>query len=66
MAGREKGVETLPCPNCGDDRPVQILPDGARAAETCPKCYPAPSKKDTEKAAAEAPSRERGTDTKEA
>jgi hypothetical protein len=59
MAEREKGVETMPCPNCGTDRPVSPQPDGSKSVEACPKCYPAPA---PEKAAAPTPAREAGTD----
>lgn len=63
MAGRQKGVETLPCPNCGTDRPVSVQDDGSKVAEACSKCWPAPA---TEKASAhDKPAREHGTDTKE-
>lgn len=56
---REKGVETMPCPNCGTDSPVVVQADGSKVAEGCPKCWPAaePEKASHRK------SREHGTDT---
>ena len=60
MSGREKGVATTPCPNCGTGlNPVQLA-DGAVSVEACPKCY------GTVETAASKPAstrRERGTDT---
>lgn len=58
MAEREKGVETMPCPNCGTVRPVSQQADGSKVAEACPKCYTATSEKAS---AAPTPARESGT-----
>jgi len=59
VSGREKGVATTPCPNCGTGlMPVQLA-DGAVSVEACPKCYGKP-----ETASKPASTRrERGTDT---
>lgn len=58
---REKGVETMPCPNCGNDRPVAEQADGSKVAESCPKCWPTAPEKEK---AAHSSHREHGTDTK--
>lgn len=64
MAEREKGVATVPCPNCGSDRPVSEQADGSKVAEACPKCYPAVEPETA--SAPTTPAREAGTDiTKE-
>lgn len=62
MAGREKGVGTTPCPECGTDLKRVALPDGGVTAETCPTCYPSVEK--AGKATATV-TRERGTTTTE-
>lgn len=60
MSGREKGVATQPCPECGADLPAVTLPDGGVTTETCSNCNPAET---TEKASATetAPTREKAT-----
>lgn len=65
MTTREKGVATAPCPSCGKDQPLVEQKDGGMAAETCSKCYPAPSKRDVaaDVKAVTASNREAGTDT---
>ena len=63
MSGREKGVATTPCPNCGTGlNPVQLA-DGAVSVEACPKCYGAAETASKAVSAPATPSRERGTDT---
>ena len=64
MAEREKGVASVACPNCDKELALSDQPDGSLAAESCSKCYPAPTKKqlrETEKAFADSEPRERGT-----
>ena len=62
MSGREKGVATTPCPNCGTGlKPVQLA-DGAVSVEACPKCYGTTETASKSEAPA-ASRRERGTDT---
>lgn len=64
MTDREKGVETLPCPNCKTERPVSENPDGSKSVQVCPTCWPAPeSEKASEKPTK--PARETGTDVEE-
>lgn len=61
MSEREKGVESVACPTCGNELALKDQPDGSVAAETCSNCYPQNEPQQTETAsAAEAP-RERGT-----
>lgn len=64
MADREKGVETVPCPNCGIDRPVSLQADGSKVAEACPKCHP-PAEPEKASASVPTPAREAGTTVKE-
>lgn len=60
MSGREKGVASLPCPECGADLAVVTQADGGVSTETCGKCFPAAK---TEKASARSQTtRERGTE----
>lgn len=59
MSGREKGVASQPCPECGSDLKVVTQPDGGVSTEACGNCYPAAK---TEKASAQSrTTRERGT-----
>lgn len=59
MSGREKGVASQPCPECGADLKVVTQPDGGVSTEACGSCYPAAK---TEKASAQSrTTRERGT-----
>jgi ssDNA-binding Zn-finger/Zn-ribbon topoisomerase 1 len=60
---REKGVGTIPCPECGTELKQVRLADGGVAAETCPKCFK--TEKAAAKTASTSTSREKGTDTTE-
>ena len=59
MSNREKGVATVPCPNCSTDLKRVTQADGGVAAETCPKCYPSSEKASKPSASA---TRETGTE----
>lgn len=64
MAGREKGVASQPCPQCGAELAVVTQTDGGLSTETCGSCFPSAT---TEKASAEPQSsRELGTPNQEA
>lgn len=69
MSGREKGVASAPCPECGRDLAIINQPDGGVSTEACGKCFPAAKKSETEKAAKAAKktaaAREVGTETEE-
>lgn len=60
MSGREKGVASQSCPNCGSELAVVAQPDGGISTETCGKCFPSAT---SEKASVQSTksSRERGT-----
>ena len=67
MTDREKGVESVACPTCGNELAVSDQPDGSLAAETCASCYPqevAQTKAEKASAVAVTP-RETGTQEKE-
>lgn len=63
MPNREKGVESVACPSCGNDLVVSDQLDGGVAAETCTTCHPgeAQEQPQAETASAAPAPRERGT-----
>lgn len=63
MPNREKGVESVVCPTCGNELVVSEQLDGGVAAETCATCYPAEAQDQpqVETASAVPAPRERGT-----
>lgn len=63
MPNREKGVESVVCPTCGNELVVSEQLDGGVAAETCTTCHPAEAQEQpqVETAAAVPAPRERGT-----
>jgi hypothetical protein len=72
MTEREKGVESVACPTCGNELAVSDQPDGSLAAETCASCYPQKAEDTTTKKAEKASAteavvqpRETGTNVKE-
>lgn len=70
MTEREKGVQSVACPTCGNELAVADQPDGSLAAETCAACYPqkadeSPKAEVASAAPAPVTSRESGTNVKE-
>ncbi len=64
MPNREKGVDHVACPTCGNELALSDQPDGSVAAETCPVCYPPEEQQaepQAETASAAPAPRERGT-----
>jgi hypothetical protein len=64
MSKREKGVATVPCPNCGTELPGVEQADGSITGSACPECYPAAESEKASKAKT-TPARETGTTPKE-